>query len=107
LLRNKIYRASHSRECGPNGLKTICGCFRNQESVKPGKINGMRNSKGVLRKTKIWRRNIEIGYENQQSMAEKAPQIGYAGTFRIRPSRSMEKTIFLYRFFELFLRYFT
>ena len=48
-----------------------------------------------------------IGYENQQSMAEKAPQIGYVGTFRIRPSRSMKKTIFLYRFFELFLRYFT
>ena len=40
-------------------LKQFAAIFEIKSLFKPGKINGMRNSKGVLRKTKIWRRNIE------------------------------------------------
>lgn len=71
--------------------------MQENQGVSENQIDKQRFGAGIL----------NIGYENQQSMAEKAPQIGYVGTFRIRPSRSMKKTIFLYRFFELFLRYFT
>ena len=62
----------------------------------------MRNSKEFCAKQRFGAGILNIGYENQQSMAEKAPQIGYVGTFRIRLSRSMEKTIFYIGFLNCF-----